>query len=216
MSILDPRAIALSWLLVGSMLVGCSPIPTRQTPPPNLFTLKPAWDASPTQPTIPNGPTRETGDQVPVIVVAPPEARAGFTGPRMAYVKRPFEIKYFARHEWAEPPTRMLAPLLELALERTGRFRPVASGLGVLAPLRIETEIVALQQEFDAGPSQVRFRIRALLLDPIGGRVIATSEFEAVEPAVSEDAYGGVVAANRAVARVLEQLAGWCAEEGIE
>ncbi len=211
MSILEPRSALVSWLLFASLLGGCSPIPTQQTPAPSLFTLKPE---------LADETSTATGDAAAdaaaVIVVAPPEARAGFDGPRMAYVRRPFEIQYFARHQWAEPPARMLAPQIELALERTGRFRPVASGRGVLAPLRIETEIVALQQEFDVSPSRLRFRLRAQLLDPIAGRVIATTELEEIEPSDSEDAYGGVVAANRAVARVLERLAVWCAEAGLE
>ena len=95
----------------------------------------------------------------------------------------------------------MLAPLLELALERAGRLRPVASGQGVASALRLETEIVVLQQEFDTQPSRLRFRLRAQLLDPAAGRVLATTELEALEPAESDDPYGGVVAANRAVAR---------------
>jgi cholesterol transport system auxiliary component len=33
--------------------------------------------------------------------------------------------------------------------------------------------------------------------------------FEAVEDAPSEDAYGGVQAANRAIAAILNQLASW-------
>jgi cholesterol transport system auxiliary component len=36
--------------------------------------------------------------------------------------------------------------------------------------------------------------------------------FEAVEGAPSDDPYGGVVAANRAVDRVLDEIAKWCGE----
>ena len=39
--------------------------------------------------------------------------------------------------------------------------------------------------------------------------IVGTREFEAAEPASSEDAYGGVMAANRAVARLLTDLQGW-------
>ena len=133
----------------------------------------------------------------------------------MAYITRPYEIQFFARHQWVEPPARLLAPLLGEALERDGRFQATKSGESVASALRLETEIVALQQEFTAHPSQVRFTLRARLLAGMEGRVLATAAFEAIEPASSEDPYGGVIAANRAVARVLDEVAKWCAENGI-
>jgi len=188
-------------VLLGAVAAGCSLLPATRSPSPSLFTLEPTFsgEAAPAPP-----------DHAPAIVIASPGARAGFEGPRMAYLTRPFELHYFARHAWVEPPARLLAPLLELALERAGRLRPVASGRGIAPALRLETEIVVLQQEFDVQPSRLRFGLRAQLLDPLGGRVIATTQLEALEPAASDDPYGGVVAANRAVARVLEQLADWC------
>ena len=60
----------------------------------------------------------------------------------------------------------------------------------------------------------MRFALRARLLDGVERRVLASAAFEAVEPAPSDDPYGGVIAANRAVARVLDELAKWCAENG--
>jgi cholesterol transport system auxiliary component len=128
-------------------------------------------------------------------------------------VTRAYQIDYFARHQWVEPPARMLAPLLADALERGGRFRVVGGGEASAAPLRLETEIIALQQEFDVGPgqpSQVRFTLRARLLGGGERRLLAAAAFEAVEPSPSEDPYGGVIAANRAVARVLDDLVAWC------
>jgi cholesterol transport system auxiliary component len=104
----------------------------------------------------------------------------------------------------------MLAPLLVEALERGGRFRAVQSAADVSSPFLLETEIVALQQEYTVQPSVARFALRAQLVDTVERRVLAAEEFEAVEPSPSEDPYGGVVAANRAVARVLGDLARWC------
>ncbi len=80
----------------------------------------------------------------------------------------------------------------------------------VVPALRLETEIIALQQEFTLKPSQTRFAVRAQLVDVARRRIVATEEFEAVEPAPSDGPYGGVVAANHAVARVLGKLAKWC------
>jgi cholesterol transport system auxiliary component len=109
----------------------------------------------------------------------------------------------------------MLAPLLVQSLEGGGRFRAVvvAPG-GVAAGIRLDTEIESLVQEFTVHPSRVRFAVRAQLVDPTARRVLATRAFEALEDAPSDDPYGGVVAANRAVARVLGDLSEWCGAEG--
>jgi cholesterol transport system auxiliary component len=130
----------------------------------------------------------------------------------MAYVTRPYELNFFARHQWVDAPARMLAPLLTDALERGGRFDAMPSGERAAPALRLETEVVVLQQEFSAHPSQVRFTLRVRLVDLVKRRVLASSTFEAVEAAASDDPYGGVVAANRAVGRVLDEVATWCAE----
>jgi len=148
----------------------------------------------------------------PALAVAAPRAAPGFDGPRLIYVRKPHELRHYARADWVEPPARMLGPLLVRALERTGRFQAVvAAPGGVAAGLRLDTEVVRLQQEFTEKPSRVRFALRAQLADVAAGRVLGTRELEAVETAPSEDAYGGVVAANGAVKRVLEEVAGWCA-----
>ena len=78
--------------------------------------------------------------------------------------------------------------------------------------LRLDTEIIRLQHEFATAPSRVRFTLRATLVDEKARRVLARREFDAAIPAASDDPRGGVVAANRAVQTVLENLAAFCAE----
>jgi len=98
---------------------------------------------------------------------------------------------------------------------------PVVWGLAALASVdraRLEidelfdTEIIRLQQDFRTRPSTVRFTLRATLIDQETRRVEAWREFDNSVPSGSEDPYGGVVAANRAVQLTLENLAGFCAE----
>jgi len=190
--------------LLALALEGCTLLAPPGAAPPSLFTLAPGRENVPVH-----------GLAAQTIEIAPPSARPGFEGPRMAYVTRPYEIQFFARHQWVEPPARMIAPLLGEALERDGSFQATPSGGSFAPALRLETEIVALQQEFTTQPSQLRFTLRARLLDASESRVLATAGFEAVEPSPSEDPYGGVIAANRAVARVLDELVKWCAENGI-
>jgi cholesterol transport system auxiliary component len=102
----------------------------------------------------------------------------------------------------------MLAPLLVQALEQAGGFRAVVQAPNAVpADLRLDTELVRLQQNFATRPPQVELALRAQLVDVRSRRVLATAEFEEIEPATREDAYGGVVAANRALQRILVRLA---------
>ncbi len=188
-------------VLLALSLAGCALFASPGAAPPSLFTLSP-WPES----DLPSDLAAQT------IGIAPPGARPGFDGSRMAYVTRPYEIQYFARHQWVEAPARMLAPLLGEAITRNGSFQAVQGAEGVSPALRLETEIVVLQQEFTEHPSRVRFALEARLLGGVERRLLAIATFEAVEPSPSEDPYGGVIAANRAVARVLDQVAKWCAE----
>jgi cholesterol transport system auxiliary component len=55
----------------------------------------------------------------------------------------------------------------------------------------------------------VRIALRAQLVELKGRQIIAAREFEVFESASSEDSYGGVIAADKAVATLLQQLAAW-------
>jgi cholesterol transport system auxiliary component len=68
-----------------------------------------------------------------------------------------------------------------------------------------------LQQEFSQHPSQVRVGFRLQLVGLREQVVVGTRRFEVVENAPTDDAYGGVVAANRAVATLLDQVTLWLA-----
>jgi hypothetical protein len=82
--------------------------------------------------------------------------------------------------------------ILAQALDHSGGFRAVVQAPSfVAADLRLDTEFVRLQQDFGVKPSRVQFTLRAQLID-VGAR--------------------RVLAANRALGRLLERLATFCAE----
>lgn len=191
------RLAAAAALALGA----CVSLPRPE--PVELFTIDPPLGGS---------PTARTG---PAIFVAAPRGGPGIEGPRMAYVRRPNELAYYARSQWAEPPARMLRPLLVRALEGTGRFQAVTEVAAGGSPgLRLESEVVRLQQEFTEKPSRVRLTLRLELADAASRRVVGTREIEAVELAPSDDAPGGVAAANAAARRALAEAATWCASLG--
>jgi cholesterol transport system auxiliary component len=194
-------------LLVGIALTlgGCSALSPSTTPAPIAYTLN---DAAPgLVPTTIGGPPRLT------LVLNPTGAAAGFASQRMVYSREPYRLDHYAHSEWVDPPARLLGPLLARAIAASGAFRAVVRAPGAATgDWRLDTEIIQLQQDFQTVPSRVRFTLRATLVQDRTRRVLAGREFDASVAAASEDAPGGVVAANAAVQSVLQQLARFCAE----
>ena len=149
-----------------------------------------------------------------VIAVGMPRTRPGFDTPQIAYVQQPHELNYYAVNRWAATPSHMLAPLLAQALEQSGGFRAVVQAPGAVpADIRLDIELIRLQQDFGTQPSRAQITLRAQLTEVRSRRVLATKLFDEAENAPSANAYGGVIAANRALQRILNQLAEFCALE---
>jgi cholesterol transport system auxiliary component len=192
-------AAALSLLALGA----CSALSPTATPPPAFYSLDSAPVTAP-------APARTAA---PTLIINPPRAAAGFDSQRIIYVRESHKLEYFAHSEWIDPPARMLGPLLVAAIEQTGAFSAVVLTPGAAGgDLRLDTEIVRLQHEFQTSPSRVRFTLRAYLVDDKTRRVLAWRQFEAAVDAASDDPYSGVLAANSAVQTVLQQLSVFCVE----
>jgi cholesterol transport system auxiliary component len=189
-------SVAAAALVLGACLSLPKPEPVQ------LFTIEPRLEGEP----LP-GPG-------PALLVSAPRAGLGLDGLRIVYVKAPNELEYYARSQWVEPPARMLGASLARALERTGRFQTVTEvALGSRPSLRLESEVVRLQQEFTVRPSRVRLTLRLELNDVAAQRIVGSREFEAIAIAPSDDAAGGAAAANDAAKSLLVEAAGWCAEQ---
>jgi cholesterol transport system auxiliary component len=148
-----------------------------------------------------------------VLSVSPAHAAPGYDSTAMAYVQKTHALDHYATHRWADTPARMLGQLLTRTLEDTGSFSAVVQGpTGLPADLQLDTEIVHLRQSFLTKPSRVELTLRTQLVDVPARRVLATRYIEVVEDAPSDDAAGGVAAANVAVARALAQVAAFCVD----
>ena len=195
-------------LLVLLLVAGCGTLGPTATVHPSYYSL----DNARVEP-VAAPPTAALSATAPTLIVNPPHAASGFDSQRIIYVREAYKLEYFSHSEWVDTPTRMLAPLIVAAVEKTRAFRAV-----VLTPsaasgdLRVDTEIVRLQHEFGSQPSRVRFTLRAYVVDNTTRRVLAWREFDETVAAASETPYGGIVAANQAVQTVLARLARFCAE----
>lgn len=208
MNAITPNRSTAPWLalLVVALCSGCAGVLPKPPPAP------PAFYALDTGPALPAA-AATTVRTAATLVVDRPHAAAGFDSSRIVYQRAAHRLETYAHSEWVDTPARMLAPLLVAALQRSGRFGQVVSApTPASGDVRLDTEVVRLTQVFGAGPSQVRLAVRATLVDQATRRVLAWREFEVTEPATSDDAPGGVAAANRAVQVVLQALVDWCAD----
>jgi cholesterol transport system auxiliary component len=144
------------------------------------------------------------------LLILAPEASAVFDTTRMAYEARPHEIAYFSKTEWAERPSQMIQPLLVQALQQTHCFSAV-----VTPPFTgrfshtLRTEILALEQDFTSEPAALQLRLRVELVAEAGSKVLGTREISEREPMRERTPQGGVIAANDAMAKALQELAGF-------
>ena len=192
-------ALALPWLVAG-----CAPFQQPPQESPSLHVLQPGALSTPAL-------RRSTA----VVEVGVPRATPGFDTPRIAYVERPYSIDYYSRGEWADAPARMIGPLVARALDRSGAFAAVVEApTSVQSTLRVDLELVRLQQDFTVAPSRADLAIRAQVVDVRARRVLATLLVEETEPAAAQDAYGGVAAANAALGRAIERIVALVVAEG--
>lgn len=185
----------------------CSLLQPKATAPPAFYALEYA------QPSEVAGDVATAPRTTSTLVISPVRAAAGFDSQRIIYVREAHKLEYFSHSEWVDTPARMLGPLLVASIARTGAFKAVVMTPGSAGgELRLDTEIVRLQQDFQTQPSRVRFTLLAYLVDEKTRRVVAWRAFDAELAATSDDPYAGVVAANHVVQLVLEQVSRFLAE----
>ena len=195
------RKLALALLTM--LAAGCAALQPPRLESPTIYLL----DARPAA-------AGEPAKRDLVLAASPPRSRPGFDTAQIVYVRQPHELEYYAKHRWADTPAHMLAPLVAQALEQAGSFRAVVQAPNSIpADLRLDTELIRLQHDFGTLPSRVQLTLRVQLVDVSGKKVLAATVIDEIESAASDDAYGGVIAANRALARALGRLIDFCIAE---
>ncbi|MBV5298347.1 MAG: membrane integrity-associated transporter subunit PqiC [Rhodoferax sp.] len=195
-------AKGLAALLGAFSLCACSVLSKTASPPPAFYALEnsPGLIAQQVSRAV-NGPPL-------TLIISPPHAASGYDSQRIVYIRAAHQLEYFARSEWVDPPARMFGPLLVSAALQTGAFAAVVLASGTAAgDLRLNTDILKLQHNFQASPSRVQLTLRAYLTDEKTRRVLAWKEFSGEALATSDTPQGGVTAANQVVQQVLTELA---------
>jgi cholesterol transport system auxiliary component len=186
------------------LVSGCSVLPAPEPVAMDQFILEVSHDAQSIQ---------APGPGAPVLLVTTPRAHGGYDTPRIAYMQQVYGLRYYTRSHWADTPARMLAPLIADAMQRTGQFQALYASPGLIAAdLRLDTELIRFHQDFTRQPSEVRITLRAQLMDLDSNRVVETRQFDISGRADTDDAYGGVVAINKAVEQLLQELSRFCVD----
>ncbi|SDZ81553.1 ABC-type transport auxiliary lipoprotein family protein [Microbulbifer marinus] len=156
-------------------------------------------------------PQRET--HAATLLVLPPAINPAYDTVRMIYRVRPHQIDYFSKHEWGASPAEMLLPLLARTLERTHYFDAVITP-PYFGPYSyaLRTEILELTQDFTSDPATLHLSLRVQLTDGASNRIISTRAISLREPMLQNTPYAGVVAANDASVKALQQVAGFVLE----
>jgi cholesterol transport system auxiliary component len=179
---------------------GCSLLGPQDVPSTATYTLSMAK-------------VRETPmpDQKITLLVNTPTASAGYDSRKMIYTKKRYELSDFARNQWAATPAEMLEPILIQKLRNTGYFHAVIHNDNLVSRrLILRTHLIELQQDFTVTPSQIKLALQAELINVIENKVINTHTFTCSMPARENTPYSGVLAANRAVDKLLSQIAEFC------
>ena len=196
--ILQNRLVTV--LLISLLLAGCTAIPSqRQDVAARTYLLQ--------------APENNLGlalaDRAPCVslMVSPMRAAPGFTSARIAYLQQDYQLDYFARHQWADTPANMLSTIVVRAMESSHLFSTVVeSPAAISTELRLDSQLLRLQQVFKEGDSIVQLQLRMMLVDQQRHTVVASRTFSFHETSAELTPYGGVVAANRAVVRFIPEL----------
>jgi cholesterol transport system auxiliary component len=179
------------------LLTACSVFSPIKTEPNNTYILNQA-----------PAPSVKKSSHHWAVLVNYPQSSAVLNTTQMIYSTQMFKLAYFSKNQWIDTPSQMLQPLIVQTLQNTHYFKEVLSP-GTLGQYNIvlNTQLLQLQQVFFNQSSRVRIILRVELVNVNdNNRLIGTKEFS-----VDEDAYptpyGGVVAANRGIAKILAQLA---------
>lgn len=184
-------------VLITALLSACSFGPVK-TKPVSLYAMKASKDLKITV----------SSKSKATLLVNNVAADPGYQTANIAYEMLAYNLRYYADHMWVSPPAQMILPIVADAIASKGYFHAVISApFSGETSYRLDTRLIALQQEFIQPSSKVRLIMQATLVDTTTNAVVATKRFQIVIPSPDNNPYSGVIAANRAANQVAAQMA---------
>jgi cholesterol transport system auxiliary component len=189
-------------ILLAGLLAGCGGL-LPKAPERPLYRLNPVVALQ--------KPPRPVGA---LLVVATPTASAGLDTKRMALIRSPVAIDYFAEGEWVDRPPFLVKEVLIEGFQKSGAFAGIGSeGLGLNADYVLNTDIRDFTAIYDAldGPPLARVRISAELITMPGRNIAATTSITREARAGAVDLPSIVQAFDRALGEAVQDVIAWSA-----
>lgn len=127
----------------------------------------------------------------------------------MQYSRSKNEIESFTKSEWVAPPAQMLQAAITQDLEARNLFQYVVMAPNSVAtPYRLDVTIIEMNQFFNEvdKSSYVVLKLQARLVNNNTNRIIRSISLSKQEPSMTYDAEGGVIAYNKALQSIADQL----------
>ena len=194
--------LGLTGLGLGSPLLlgACTGLVPGQTPPPVLYRL------------TPKSTFRE--DLPPVdwqLVLETPVADAALNTTRIALMRNPMRVEYYARSSWTDRAPLMIQTLMIESFENSQRIISVGrEGGGLRADFVLKSELRELQAEYLDGPNpsaHVMMNVKLVAMPQRG--IVASETFEYTMPATADQLDAVVEAFDEALGKVLRGIVEW-------
>lgn len=191
--------------LASGSLAGCANLVPGQTPPPDLYRL------------TPKSTFRE--DLPPVdwqLVLETPVADAALNTTRIALMRSPMQVEYYARSSWTDRAPLMIQTLIIESFENSDRIVSVGrEGIGLRSDFVLKSELRELQAEYFQGAQPlVHVSINAKLVAMPSRDIVASDSFEATVPAAADRMEDVIQGFDEALGKVLKRLVEWSITAG--
>jgi cholesterol transport system auxiliary component len=189
----------------GGLLSGCSTLVPGQRPPPQFFRLSP----------------KSTFDNdIPQVdwqlILEPPIANAALDTVRIALMRQPMEVEYYARANWTDQAPQMVQTLMIESFENSDRIVSVGrAALGLRSDFVLKSELREFQAEyFDGAPPNAHVAINVKMVRMPRREIVANQSFSS-RAAAASDAMPQIVAAfDDALGSCLRNLVEWTLRTG--
>lgn len=194
-------AVRLAPLLA---LAGCSDIIPGQGPPPQLFRLTPKSTFPEDLPTVSWQ-----------LVLAQPDADAALDTTRIALMREPTRIEYYAASGWTDRAPFMVQTLMLESFENSGKIVAVGRrAVGLRADFELRSELREFQAEYFTGAIEAHVALNVKLVRAAERAIVGSTNFDVRAPA-AEDAMPAIVQAfDDALGSVLKQMVDWTLRTG--
>jgi cholesterol transport system auxiliary component len=187
-------------LPLAALATACDLTVPGQGPPPVLYRLTP----------------KSTFDQSlpPVewqLILEVPVADAGLNTTRVALLRTPTQLEYYARSSWTDRAPLMVQTLMIESFENSGRIVSVGrESVGLRAYFILKTELREFQAEYHGAENpNVRVGINVKVVEMPRRTIVASRSFEAEAAAAADTMTEIITAFDEALGKVLKRLVEW-------